>query len=680
MSERLENIFITELKGIGDKKASLLAKLGIFTVWDMLCYFPRGYRDYSRLCPCAALTEGDVSVIARIAATPCVNYIGKGKSIVSAVAHDETGRVHIQYYNQPYRKNSLSAGDTYLISGKAERTKNGFRFVNPETERAGEGAVKGIAAVYPLTAGVSQSMLRGCARMCVSLLEDAPASDDLPLPVREKLGVCGIGRALRQIHFPDSMEEAAIAKKRVVTEQALYYMLVLEMIAEYKKREKGIRFVMDGLIESFCSRLPFELTGAQMRTLREISSDMSGCDAMNRLVQGDVGSGKTAAALFMLYAAVKNGYQGALMAPTEVLARQHFNTVSELFPDLKPCLIVGSLSAKERRAANAYAKSGECGAIIGTHALFQDKMEYFNLGAVITDEQHRFGVRQRAMLSAKGETPDTLIMSATPIPRTLTLMLYGDLDVSVIDELPPGRKPVRTAVVPEFKRADMYEYVRKQSLEGVQTYIVCPLIGESDAMDSRSAEQVFFELSQGALKDVPMALLHGRMSGDEKNAVLDGFKSGKTAVLVATTVIEVGVDVPNASIMIIEDSERFGLAQLHQLRGRLGRCARQSYCFLTTGNDEENKRLKTLCETSDGFKIAQKDLELRGPGEFLGKRQSGEGDFKYELFVNDVQTIKKTQELARAISSGGLFPEYRAELMRCAAAQYADRLKDITFN
>lgn len=652
---------ITSLKGIGPRKAEALGRLGLFSLKDILYFFPRGHRDYSRPTYIMGARHGDEGAFELTVCTePKLARIRRGLDITTARAYDQSGEITLTWYNQPYRKGSLSMGEKIVACGRVDRSR-GVKLVNP----AVYPQLPGILPVYPLTSGVTQSMLRDAVR---AVLEGCAGAivETLPLTIREKYGLMGIADALWGIHFPCDMEAAGGARRRLAFEDMLLFRLMLSMM-QRSLPERGERVKLKGVKEEFLSLLPFTPTGAQLRAMDDIAGDLEGSTLMNRLLQGDVGSGKTAVAMFAMFAAAKNGRQAALMAPTEILASQHMESLSRVFGRENVACLKGGMKKAERDEVKKKIASGEAKYIIGTHALLQGDVEFFDLGMVITDEQHRFGVSQRAAMGAKGRQADVLIMSATPIPRTLSLILYGDLSVSSLNELPPGRKPVTTRLVPEHRREDMYRFIGEQAKAGHQAYVVCPLVESSDSLEGvQSAEELYDELR--AMLDVPVGLLHGQMSSAQKEKAAAAFREGETMVLVATTVIEVGVDVPSATIMAIENADRFGLAQLHQLRGRVGRGNQAAYCFLLSGSGGEaaETRLRMLVKTNDGFAIAEKDLEMRGPGQFLGKRQHGLNEFAAASLALNVDALQAAQSAAEEILSGKDEPGAAALIARAA--------------
>ncbi|MBQ4610446.1 MAG: ATP-dependent DNA helicase RecG [Clostridia bacterium] len=636
--------YITSLKGIGPRKAESLGRLGLFSLKDLLYFFPRGHRDYSRPTYIMGARHGDEGAFELTVRTePKLARIRRGLDITTAKAYDQSGEITLTWYNQPYRKGSISAGDKIVACGRVDRSR-GVRLVNPAVYRE----LPGILPVYPLTAGVTQAMLRDAVRAALEGCIDG-IEETLPGEIRAEYSLMGIADALKNIHYPSDMEAVRAARRRLAFEDMLLFRLMLSMM-QREMPKRTFKMKLDGIREEFVSLLPFPPTNAQLRAMDDIAGDLDGKTLMNRLLQGDVGSGKTAVAMFAMFAAAKNGRQAAIMAPTEILAAQHSATLCRTFGEGSVAFLRGGMKKAEREREKARIASGEAKYIVGTHALLQGDVEFFDLGMVITDEQHRFGVGQRAAMGAKGRQTDVLIMSATPIPRTLSLILYGDLSVSDLDELPPGRKRVATRLVPEHRREDMYRFIEEQARAGFQAYVVCPLVESSDSLEGvQSAEELY-----GELKDklsVSVGLLHGQMSPAQKEKAAAAFRAGETKVLVATTVIEVGVDVPNATIMAIENADRFGLAQLHQLRGRVGRGSERSYCFLLSRGSGEaaEERLRTLVKTGNGFVIAQKDLEMRGPGEFLGKRQHGLNEFAAASLALDIDALQAAQKAADAI-------------------------------
>ena len=611
---------VQTIPGIGPQRAKALEKLGISTLGDLIAYFPRRYDDRREKKTIRDLVPGEYACVsAMIASTPTVAHIRKGMDLVKIRAVDDTGVLDLTFFNQTWLKDHLQVGQTYVFYGKAEGNLLRRSMASPVVEKEGQEEQTGrIVPVYPLTAGVSQLILRRSVRQgldqCAAILPDV-----LPDEVRLAHNLCRIGYAYENIHFPQSDEALSLARRRLAFEELFLFTIGLKRL---KARREVVRTTPCEAVDMtpFYDALPFSLTAAQRRCGEEAMADMRSGTAMNRLCQGDVGSGKTMVAALCVYFAAKNGLQAALMAPTEILAQQHYAGLAPLLENLgiRCALLTGSTAAKTKKSISAQLSAGEIDFVIGTHALITGSVEYRNLGLVVTDEQHRFGVAQRTALAQKGRHPHILVMSATPIPRTLALILYGDLDVSIIDELPPGRKPVDTFAVPGSYHQRIYQFIRKLVAEGRQAYIVCSMVEENDELpDERKAVTEYANhLQEGIFPDLKVSYVHGKMKSKEKDAVMTAFARGEADILVSTTVIEVGVDVPNAAVMVVENAERFGLSQLHQLRGRVGRGQHQSYCILISDNqnEETRARLKVMTKTTDGFQIAEEDLRLRGPG------------------------------------------------------------------
>ena len=643
------------IKGIGEQRAKALKKLNILTLRDLISYFPRAYDDRRSFRKIGALTAGEtVCVEAMVSATPTLSRIRKGMEIVKLRAVDETGTLDIVFFNQVYMRDNLHAGETYTFFGKVEGEGRRKSMANPVVEKEGSRVLTGrIMPVYPLTAGVSQNLLTRAVEQGLSACRDL-LPDVLPDEVRRAHSLCHIGYAYENIHFPGNEEELAIARRRLVFEEL--FLLAIGM-KKLRSRREGLTAepFVDTNIDFFYEQLPFTLTGAQRRAIDEILADLRSGRPMNRLVQGDVGSGKTMVAAAAIVCTVRNGRQSAMMAPTEILAEQHYRGLAPLLERLNiPCaLLTGAMPARERRKVLAGLASGEIRVAIGTHALISEDVVYEDLGLVVTDEQHRFGVGQRAALSAKGENSHLLVMSATPIPRTLALMIYGDLDVSVIDELPPGRQKIDTFSVTGAYRERFQNFVRKEVAAGRQAYIICSMVEKHDAIpDERKAVTEYAKhLQENVFSDLRVAAVHGRMKPREKDAVMAAFSRGETDILVSTTVVEVGVNVPNATVMVVEDADRFGLSQLHQLRGRVGRGEHKSYCILVSDNknEETKERLKVMTKTTDGFKIAEEDLRLRGPGDFFGERQHGLPAMKVADLSCDMALLREAQSAAEEL-------------------------------
>ena len=639
---------VTMLKGVGEVRAKQLAQLNIFTLRDLICHFPRGYEDRTKLVPIEKL-EPDVPACFRamVMNTPRTSHIRKGLDLTKVQVADSTGRLNVTFFNSRFAAQQLEYGREYIFYGAVSGDFIGYSMTNPvfEAPESQPVTTRRILPIYPLTAGLTNAALLRLVQQALAVC--GLPEEILPAEVREKYGILPAERAYFAIHEPNSMAEAELAKKRMIFEEFFVFSAGLALMRAARKEKKTEPYT-DFDMAPFYDSLPFTLTGAQSRAVGEILEDFRRGIPMNRLVQGDVGSGKTMVAAAAAYCAARNGAQTALMAPTEILAEQHFVSLSALFVPLgvSVALLTGSMTGKQKKDVRERIAAGEVQVVIGTHALLSESTRFDNLGLVITDEQHRFGVGQRSRLSAKGEDPHLLVMSATPIPRTLALILYGDLDVSILDELPPGREPVDTFLVGESYRPRINAFIRKQVAEGHQCFVVCPAVEENEELGIKAAAVWAETLQQTVFPDLRIALLHGQMKGAEKEAAMASFARGEADVMVATTVIEVGVDVPNATLMVIEDADRFGLSQLHQLRGRVGRGKAKSYCILTTHNrnPETLQRLKALCKTTDGFKIAEEDLRLRGPGDFFGSRQSGLPAFRVADLGCDLAAMKDAQQ------------------------------------
>ena len=639
---------ITMLKGVGEVRAKQLAQLNIFTLRDLICHFPRGYEDRTKLVPIEKL-EPDVPACFRamVMNTPRTSHIRKGLDLTKVQVADSTGRLNVTFFNSRFAAQQLEYGREYIFYGAVSGDFIGYSMTNPvfEAPESQPVTTRRILPIYPLTAGLTNAALLRLVQQALAVC--APPEEILPAEVREKYGILPAERAYFAIHEPNSMAEAELAKKRMIFEEFFVFSAGLALMRAARKEKKTEPYTNFDMAP-FYDSLPFTLTGAQSRAVGEILEDFRRGIPMNRLVQGDVGSGKTMVAAAAAYCAARTGRQTALMAPTEILAEQHFASLSALFVPLgvSVALLTGSMTGKQKKDVRERIAAGEVQVVIGTHALLSESTRFDNLGLVITDEQHRFGVGQRSRLSAKGEDPHLLVMSATPIPRTLALILYGDLDVSILDELPPGREPVDTFLVGESYRPRINAFIRKQVAEGHQCFVVCPAVEENEELGIKAASVWAETLQQTVFPDLRIALLHGQMKGAEKEAAMASFARGEADVMVSTTVIEVGVDVPNATLMVIEDADRFGLSQLHQLRGRVGRGKAKSYCILTTHNrnPETLQRLKALCKTTDGFKIAEEDLRLRGPGDFFGSRQSGLPAFRVADLGCDLAAMKDAQQ------------------------------------
>lgn len=643
---------IRYLKGIGEKRAVLFNKKGIKTIDDLLYYFPRSHEDRSETREISNCVEGETVCVSVTVFSPVRDVRVRRNMLVSTmVVCDQTGAINIVWYNNRYVKGQFMTGDEYIFYGKITRNRGKLEMVNPVFEKKGVERFTGkIVPLYPLTEGLTQKILQSSMEMAMK--DRGRLEEYIPSDIREKYNVAELNYAMKNIHFPEDFESYNIARRRFVFEELLILQLALLAKKDDNTVKEGVVFEDILCVNDFVDTLPFPLTGAQKKTLNEILKDCNSGKMMNRLVQGDVGSGKTAVAAAAIYAAVKNGHQAAMMAPTEILAAQHMETLSKFFKDMgiNVVMLTGSMKAKEKRLALEMISLGVADVVVGTHAIIQDTVEFKDLAFVVADEQHRFGVEQRAKLASKGYNPHMLIMSATPIPRTLALILYGDLDISVIDELPPGRKPVKTYAVGESMRKRIFAFLEKNVRAGGQAYVVCPLIEETEKSDLQNAQMLAQKL-QEIFPDFAVGLMHGKMKPKLKEEVMEGFVNGEIKILVSTTVIEVGVNVPNANTMIIENAERFGLSQLHQLRGRVGRGNEQAFCILFAhGNNEvTKKRMETMCISNDGFYISEQDLKLRGPGDFFGTRQHGLPEMKIANLFEDSDILEKSQEAAREI-------------------------------
>ncbi|QEK12007.1 ATP-dependent DNA helicase RecG [Crassaminicella thermophila] len=648
---------IQYIKGVGPKRLKHLEKMGIYNIEDFIYSFPREYEDRSNIKKIIDVKDNEkVTLNVTVFGKVQEKLSKKGLKIYKLPVRDSTGIAYAIFYNAHFVKSIFKVGQMINLYGKTKRNFGEIQILHPNYEFVENDLTNtpsSIIPIYTLTNGLTQKDMRNLGKNILNLYGNL-IQEYIPNDICKRNRLCDIQYALWNIHFPTSLKALKIAKFRLVFEELFILQLGLWLIKnKLNNNIDGITFHKKKEIDKFIKSLPFQLTKAQIRVLREIERDMESNKVMNRLVQGDVGSGKTIIAIIALYKTILNGYQGVLMAPTEILAEQHFESSKELLLPLgiKIELLSGSIPKKKKEDILKRLKDGDIDIVIGTHALIQENVHFKKLGLVITDEQHRFGVRQRSLLSNKGLNPDVLVMTATPIPRTLALILYGDLDISIIDELPPGRKKVKTYCIDEKKRKKVYDFVKKEIESGRQVYVVAPLVEESENIDARSALDIYIELKENYLNNYKIGLLHGKMKSYEKDQIMEEFKTGKIQVLVATTVIEVGVNVPNASVMIIENSERFGLAQLHQLRGRVGRGKYQSYCILINyGKSAISKeRMKIMEESSNGFVIAEKDLELRGPGEFFGTKQHGLPELKIANLFKHVRILQKVQKEAEIL-------------------------------
>ncbi len=667
---------IRYIKGIGEARARSMGKLGIHDLAGLVSYFPRAYEDRTRICPIDQLTDGEsVCVRAMVAETPTLSRIRGGQEIVKVRAVDETGALHITFFHSSYVRMTLKRGQFYIFYGRVSVQGRLRSMVNPIFEAGYEPSrfTGRIVPIYRLKAGLSQRTVMQCVRSALDFCADS-LPDYLPAGVALDNGLATARYAYENIHFPKDAGALAIARRRLVFEELFVLVCALGMIRGGRQKAAGTPLARAELSD-FTASLPFTPTGAQLRAINEAAEDMCSGRAMNRLVQGDVGSGKTLVAAACVWYAAQSGAQSAFMAPTEILAEQHFATLSGFLEPfgIRVAKLTGSMRAKERREVLAGLASGETGLCVGTHALLSEDVEFKNLALVVTDEQHRFGVEQRAALVGKGTRPHLLVMSATPIPRTLALIIYGDLDVSVIDELPPGRQKVGTFAVDESYRARLNGFIEKLAHEGRQIFVVCPRIEENEegADGIKSAEE-HAEALRAALPDLRIACIHGKMKAKEKDEIMSAFARGETDVLVSTTVIEVGVDVPNAALMVIENADRFGLSQLHQLRGRVGRGQHKSWCILVSDakGEEARARLSAMVHISDGFKIAEEDLRMRGPGDFFGSRQHGLPELHIADLGADMDVLRRAKDAAERLlkADPGLRKIENAGLRRRAEA------------
>lgn len=645
---------VREIKGIGEKTEKLFQKMGVYTAGDLLRYYPRTYDIYEAPVPVSELEEGTVAAVEGCVFGSVQVSPNRKLQTVSALIRDLTGTLKVLWFRMPFLRNTLRPGSRIIVRGRVVNKRGGLVMEHPEIFQPVEKyqeKLNTMQPVYPLTAGLSNLTVMKAVREALEHIH--LQRETIPESIRQRYHLCEYNYALRGIHFPADKTMYMYARKRLVFEEFLEFLLAIRQMKEEKETSvNGCRMEKKQEVDDFLSQLPFELTNAQKKVWKEIRKDMQGDYTMSRLVQGDVGSGKTIVAVLALLEAACNGYQGAMMAPTEVLARQHYQSVCEMFEKygipFRTELLTGSMKAKERREAYERIETGESQIIIGTHALIQEKVNYRNLGLVITDEQHRFGVRQREALAKKGNMPHILVMSATPIPRTLAIIIYGDLDLSVIDELPKDRLPIKNCVVDTGYRETAYRFMKKQVEEGRQCYVICPMVEESEAMEAENVIDYSTMLSERMGPEVTVGYLHGKMKQTQKDEIMEKFAQNQIQILVSTTVVEVGINVPNATVMMVENAERFGLAQLHQLRGRVGRGAFQSYCIFMTASraKETKKRLDILNHSNDGFYIAGEDLKLRGPGDLFGIRQSGLMEFKLGDIFQDAGILQMAAEAA----------------------------------
>lgn len=671
------------VKGVGPNRVVLLNKLGIYTLQDLITYYPRDYEDRSKPKLINEVQDGEEALIEGYVISKMLELkVRKNLVIYKLIIRDETGPCTITWYNQPYLKKMFTVGNKYSFYGKITKKNTRVEMASPvyDSEQTNKNTGK-IIPIYPSTFKMPQTTLRQIIENGLNEVEDQ-LKETIPEYLRKEYNLLNINNAIRNIHFPQEFSDFKKARTRLVFEELLGMQLaLLKLKTQYTQEKEGIKFDENVKISDVINDLPFNLTKAQLRVLEEIDNNMESPKTMNRLLQGDVGSGKTIVSVIAAYKAVKSGYQAAVMAPTAILAAQHLESFTEVLDKygIKCELLTSSVTKKKKEEILERLQSGEIDILIGTHAILEDNVIFKNLGLVVTDEQHRFGVRQRSTIAAKGNNPDVLVMTATPIPRTLALILYGDLDISIIDELPPNRKKIETFAVTKSMTERVNNFIRKQILEGRQAYIVCPLVEENEEIDANSVVELAEEYKNNVFKEFRVEYIHGKMRPKEKDEIMQRFKNGEIDILISTTVIEVGVNVPNASIMIVENSERFGLAQLHQLRGRVGRGDYQSYCILkyNINSDVVRQRMKIMQDTNNGFIIAEKDLELRGSGEFFGTKQHGLPEFKIANLFEDMPILQNVQALAVRIINEDpeLELEKNKELRVIVDNKFGDRIE-----
>lgn len=675
---------ISSVKGVGEVKANLLNKMGIYTIKDLIEYFPRNYEDRTKIKYVREFTSGESTLfVAKICSNITVRKIRKNLAIYTAVAVDDEGeRVKLTWFNQMYLKNRLIVGHKYLFFGTPVYDFGTFSVENSQIYNLSDiSKIQGIYPIYSLTKGITQNYM--FKLLSENYTENIKFKEIYSEEFKKKYNLCDINFAFRNVHFPKNYDNINIARNRLIFDELFLLQIALMTVKNQVALTPNTNTYEDLDDNDFLKLLPFELTGAQKKVLAEIKEDLGSNKVMNRLIQGDVGCGKTMVAAIAMFLAVKNGYQAAIMAPTTILANQHYNELKPYFEKLGytvEILTSNNTKAQKRKIVDRL-KMGMIDILVGTHSIIEDDVEFKNLSLVITDEQHRFGVKQRMKLSSKAEVVDTLVMTATPIPRTLAIMLYGDLDLSIIDELPPGRKPVKTLVVNDSYETRLNDFVRKNVKEGKQVYVVCPLVEESEDGNLKSAEEIYESYKNETFKDLNVGLIHGKMKQSLKDEIMLQFKENKINILVSTTVIEVGISVSNATIMIIENADRFGLAALHQLRGRVGRGSDKSYCILKTNNRSQTckERLSIMEKSNDGFKIAEKDLELRGPGDFFGIRQSGLPEFKVANLLKDINILKLTQVAAKELMQEDpkLELDKNKYIKKIIYSRYSEQLKNI---
>lgn len=671
------------LKGVGPKMYELLNKLSIYTVKDLLEYYPRVYEDRTKVTPISDFQKDQNVLFLGTLIKPVTMVYAKKKKILSTVVVDDSGAIAmLTWFNQVYIKDRIKEGGTYLFYGKVGSVSGSRATLDSCSiyDVNDLDKIQGLYPIYPLTAGITQNYL---FKLINNLMDSGIMVNEIfNEEFRRKYRLAEANYALRNIHFPKSYEMVNIARNRIIFEELFLFQLALLNMKQIEVEHTNTNTYSDLDESEFLKLIPFELTGAQRKVVSQIKKDMSSKTVMNRLVQGDVGSGKTMVAAIAMYLAVKNGYQAALMTPTTILANQHYIELSQYFEKLEINveIITSSSTKKQKEKIIEKLKNNDIDILIGTHSIIEDNVEFNNLGLVVTDEQHRFGVKQRMKLSAKGNVVDTIVMTATPIPRSLAIILYGDLDLSIIDELPPGRKPVETCVVNDSYNQRVYNFLKKQINEGRQVYVVCPLVEENEDLDLNSVEKLYEEYKK-EFNGYNVAILHGKMKNKEKDSIMQEFKANKINILISTTVIEVGISVPNATVMVIENSDRFGLAALHQLRGRVGRGSASSYCILKSNNKSAiaRQRLDIMRRSNDGFEIAQKDLELRGPGDFFGVRQSGMPEFKLANLLTDTKILESTQEAVKTLieEDRTLSLPQNSKIKNALYNKYGEQLKNV---
>lgn len=671
------------LKGVGPKMYELLNKLSIYTVKDLLEYYPRVYEDRTKVTPISDFQKDQNVLFLGTLIKPVTMVYAKKKKILSTVVVDDSGAIAmLTWFNQVYIKDRIKEGGTYLFYGKVGSVSGSRATLDSCSiyDVNDLDKIQGLYPIYPLTAGITQNYL---FKLINNLMDSGIMVNEIfNEEFRRKYRLAEANYALRNIHFPKSYEMVNVARNRIIFEELFLFQLALLNMKQIEVEHTNTNTYSDLDESEFLKLIPFELTGAQRKVVSQIKKDMSSKTVMNRLVQGDVGSGKTMVAAIAMYLAVKNGYQAALMTPTTILANQHYIELSQYFEKLEINveIITSSSTKKQKEKIIEKLKNNDIDILIGTHSIIEDNVEFNNLGLVVTDEQHRFGVKQRMKLSAKGNVVDTIVMTATPIPRSLAIILYGDLDLSIIDELPPGRKPVETCVVNDSYNQRVYNFLKKQINEGRQVYVVCPLVEENEDLDLNSVEKLYEEYKK-EFNGYNVAILHGKMKNKEKDSIMQEFKANKINILISTTVIEVGISVPNATVMVIENADRFGLAALHQLRGRVGRGSASSYCILKSNNKSAiaRQRLDIMRKSNDGFEIAQKDLELRGPGDFFGVRQSGMPEFKLANLLTDTKILESTQEAVKTLieEDRTLSLPQNSKIKNALYNKYGEQLKNV---